>query len=185
MVHDFKNSVNYQKVIRMPTQKKFKNWNLLIYPENVSRETMLEVLLNLHIPVCISPLHTPDDKKPHYHVIIQYPSPISSDYVLGLVGELRPPKPQPCLSVMGMWRYLQHLDSPEKQQFVGDQRTYLSGFKVPETEDDGLRICEEIVKISKTKNMNTVRSLILVDEVPNEVKRYAIRNPYLVNLLMR
>ena len=165
--------------------KKFKNWTFIIYTENVSREIMLEILTEYHIPICISPLHTPTNKKPHYHIIIQYPSPITKTYLISLLYELNVPLPQPCLSILGMWRYLQHMDSPEKQQFEGDQRTYISGFKIPEDDDDKLNNCVEFVKYCNNHKIICIRQIFLIESVPTRIKKFVLSNTYLAAQLLR
>ena len=55
--------------------KKSRYWTFLIYPDSAPKN-WYELLEELHLPTCVSPLHdrdvNPDGeiKKPHYHVMI-------------------------------------------------------------------------------------------------------------------
>lgn len=63
-------------------------WSFLLYPESASLEKCIELLEDLRIKACISPLHDRDldregnTKKAHYHVYLVYPNPISHNSVI-------------------------------------------------------------------------------------------------------
>lgn len=51
-----------------------RNWCFLIYPGDSAPDNWLSILQSYHVPMCISPLHFPDDEefKPHRHVEVMY-----------------------------------------------------------------------------------------------------------------
>lgn len=84
----------------------------------------------------ISPLHDRDkdpdgnQKKPHRHVIICYDGPQTYNAVKTLTESLRQPIPQPVESVRGYYRYLCHLDNPEKAQYSKADIETINGFDI-------------------------------------------------------
>lgn len=99
-----------------------KNWATVVYPESAP-ENWQSVLGDLKIEVFISPLHdmdvnpTGEVKKPHYHVIIMFPSVKTSEQakeVFDLIGGVGSER---IASIRGYARYLCHLDNPDKAQY--------------------------------------------------------------------
>lgn len=106
--------------------KKSRYWTFLIYPDS-SPSNWYELLEELHLPVCVSPLHdrdvNPDGeiKKAHYHVMICWEGPTSQSNVQDISNLFSGVLPCPVASVKGMYNYFTHKDNPEKFQY--DQRT--------------------------------------------------------------
>lgn len=109
-------------------------WLLVFYPDSAPAE-WAELLSEVHLPVWVSPLHDKDTwteadekkdpkhkagtmKKPHYHLIAQYPDKVSRDDFLADFGFLNgPTNVKVCKSLISMVRYLVHADDPDKAQY--------------------------------------------------------------------
>lgn len=115
---------------------KSRNWDAVVYPESMP-ENWLEILQDTRLPIAISPLHdkdvNPDGeiKKAHYHLIICFDGPTTLNNVMEMItNPLNAPRPQKCLSVRGSWRYMQHLDNPEKYPYSASDIKCLGGFDI-------------------------------------------------------
>lgn len=88
------------------------------------------------LPCAISPLHdrdvnaTGEPKKPHYHVMVFYQGPTSYNVVKRLTDGLNQPIPQVVEQVRGYYRYLTHMDNPEKAQYPASEIRTLNGFDI-------------------------------------------------------
>ena len=102
---------------------KKRNWAFVLYPESAPAD-WLERLQATGLPGAISPLHDKDidptgiPKKPHYHVILCYAGPTSYNVVKSLTDSLNQPVPQALEQVKGYYRYLTHMDNPDKYQYL-------------------------------------------------------------------
>lgn len=98
------------------------SWNIIVYPESAP-VNWREILDTAQIKWCESPLHdkdvnaTGEPKKPHWHVLLSFPSMKTAEQVLELVEPLKCPSPQKCNSIEGSVRYMAHIDNPEKAQY--------------------------------------------------------------------
>lgn len=110
----------------MSTQKattkdgRYRQWTIVVYPESAPEnwrnlldgQTWIE-----------SPLHekdiNPDGtlKKPHWHIIISNQGKISYNQAKGIADMLNGASPQFVQNMVGMVRYLAHIDNPEKAQY--------------------------------------------------------------------
>lgn len=96
-----------------------KNWATIVYPESAPDDWM-DILGGLKIEVFISPLHdkdvNPGDelKKPHYHVIIMFPSVKTEEQAKEVFEMFGGVGCEYIASIRGYARYLCHLDNPEK-----------------------------------------------------------------------
>ena len=114
---------------------KKRNWAFVLYPES-SPADWREQLQKSGLPCAISPLHdrdvnaTGEPKKAHYHVILVYGSPTTFKNVEGLTKRLNQPIPQPLEQVRGYYRYLTHMDNPEKAQYSASEIRTLNGFDI-------------------------------------------------------
>lgn len=99
-----------------------RNWTIIVYPDSAPAEWR-NILCDMHIPWICSPIHNHDrfengkPKKPHWHIIILFPSKKSYKQVEEIAGQLKTVRPQPVASIIGMTRYLAHLDDPDKYQY--------------------------------------------------------------------
>lgn len=99
-----------------------RNWTIIVYPDSAPTDWR-NILCDMHIPWICSPIHDKDKfkngkaKKPHWHIIILFPSKKSYKQVEEIAGQLNTVRPQPVASIIGMTRYLAHLDDPDKYQY--------------------------------------------------------------------
>lgn len=113
---------------------KKRYWAFVLYPESAPKN-WLDILQETGLPCCVSPLHdkdiNPDNtpKKPHYHIILCYGSPTTYNNVLNLTQNiLKQTIPIPLEQVKGYYRYLTHLDNPEKYQYSSNDIKCFNGF---------------------------------------------------------
>lgn len=114
--------------------ERHRAWILIFYPDSAPAEWP-DLLSEIHLPIWVSPLHDKDvwtaadeqkdkkhkagaPKKPHYHLIAQYPEKVDRAQFLADFGCLNGPEnvkvPK---SLISMVRYLAHLDDPDKAQY--------------------------------------------------------------------
>lgn len=114
---------------------KKRNWAFVLYPESAPADWR-ERLQKTGLPCVISPLHdrdvnaTGEPKKPHYHVMVFYQGPTSYNVVKRLTDGLNQPIPQVVEQVRGYYRYLTHMDNPEKAQYAPSEIVTLNGFDI-------------------------------------------------------
>ena len=145
---------------------KKRNWAFVLYPES-SPADWREQLQKSGLPCAISPLHdrdvnaTGEPKKAHYHVILVYGSPTTFKNVEGLTKRLNQPIPQPLEQVRGYYRYLTHMDNPEKAQYDEKDIIKLNGFDIQDY--------VELTKSEVTKAMKEVQGFVM----DNNILEYA------------
>lgn len=133
---------------------KKRNWAFVLYPESAPADWR-EQLQKTGLPCAISPLHdrdvnaTGEPKKPHYHVMVFYQGPTSYNVVKRLTDGLNQPIPQVVEQVRGYYRYLTHMDNPEKAQYSPSEITTLNGFDIG-----------DYVEMSKSEVTKTLRALM-------------------------
>jgi hypothetical protein len=110
----------------MSTQKattkdgRYRQWTIVVYPESAPENW--RNLLDGQIWI-ESPLHekdiNPDGtlKKPHWHIIISNQGKISYNQAKEIADMLNGASPQFVQNMVGMVRYLAHIDNPEKAQY--------------------------------------------------------------------
>ena len=113
---------------------KKRNWAFILYPESAPKNWK-EILTQTGLQCAISPLHnldinseTGELKKEHYHIILCFSGPTSYNVVKDITDSLNCPVPQPLQQVKGYYRYLTHLDNPEKYQYNSNDITFINGF---------------------------------------------------------
>lgn len=101
---------------------RFLSWTAVVYPDSAP-EHWRDVLDETHIEWVESPLHDHDEnpdgtaKKPHWHILLMFPSVQTERQVKELIEPLNCTIPIPCKSARGLVRYMIHLDNPEKYQY--------------------------------------------------------------------
>lgn len=145
---------------------KKRNWAFVLYPESAPADWR-ELLQKTGLPCAISPLHdkdvnaTGEPKKPHYHVMVFYQGPTSYNVVKRLTDGLNQPIPQVVEQVRGYYRYLTHMDNPEKAQYSPSGITTLNGFDIG-----------DYVEMSKSEVTKVCRALM--DYIrENDIMEYA------------
>lgn len=114
---------------------KKRNWAFVLYPESAPSDWK-ERLQATGLPIAISPLHdrdidpTGDVKKAHYHIILCYQGPTSFNVVKRITDNLGQPIPQALENIKGYYRYLTHMDNPDKAQYSNKDIQHLNGFNI-------------------------------------------------------
>lgn len=101
-----------------------RTWVAVLWTDSLNKNFESE-MEQLAIPGFVSPIHSADelDTKPHIHVMFMYDNPTTYSNALddfnrlGVVNTCKNVR-----SVVGMTRYLRHLDQPNKQQFGDDEQ---------------------------------------------------------------
>lgn len=117
-----------------------RNWAFVVYPESLP-SNYEEVITDLGLPMCFSPLHdkdvNPDGtvKKAHYHVICYYENATTAKSVRdNVTSKLNGTIPIKLESMTGMYRYHVHADNPEKYQYDDKDRKFFNGFDTNKVE---------------------------------------------------
>lgn len=120
---------------------KARHWTFLVYPDSINVD-WIDQLIETGLPFAISPLHDKDInadgsiKKPHYHVVITFDGPTTFNNVKCLTESINATIPKRVMSLRGMYRYLSHLDNPDKFQYnVKDIQEY-NNFHIDMTESE-------------------------------------------------
>lgn len=112
---------------------KAKYWLTIVYPESAA-EGWIDYLRELQLGVAISPLHDKDLdatgnlKKPHHHVILEFPNTTTSSYPEQVVQAINGVGLFQCISIKASTRYLTHMDNPEKAQYSPGDIIICGGF---------------------------------------------------------
>lgn len=120
---------NNEKIVKK------RHWAFVLYPESAP-ENWRDQLQQKGVLAAISPLHdrdinpTGEPKKPHYHVILSYAGPTAFSVIKGITDSLGQPIPQALEQVRGYYRYLTHMDNPEKAQYDAADIQHLNGFNI-------------------------------------------------------
>lgn len=148
---------------------KKRNWAFVLYPESAP-SNWLELLQQTGLQCAISPLHnrdidpTGEPKKPHFHVIACYSGPTSYNVVKGLTDSLKQPIPQALEQVRGYYRYLTHMDNPEKAQYDVSGIVTINGFNISDfvdlTRSELLQIKQSIFGLIQAEDILEYSDLI-------------------------
>ena len=114
---------------------KARAWAFIVYPESAP-ENWKDILQKTGLPIAISPLHdsdkdpTEEDKKPHWHIIIQWGNTTTGQAVKRITDSVNAPIPIPINGVRGYYRYFTHKDNPEKFQYDEKEIQTLNKFNI-------------------------------------------------------
>lgn len=116
---------------------KSRTWKVLFYPESAP-SNWEELLDEEGLPIAISPCHDSDIdddgnlKKPHYHLLVQYPSPTTSGKAQKLSQMLGcSPYAIPSENLAKDYDYLTHKRNKNKHQYSDVDIKILGGFMPP------------------------------------------------------
>lgn len=104
-------------------KERSSKWAFIVYPDSAPVEWKKLLRLSF-VSSAVSPLHSPDpdgsgeERKKHYHVLLDYDSLKSYDQVKSLALELNASNPIIISNPSGYYRYMIHKDNPDKEQFV-------------------------------------------------------------------
>lgn len=112
-------------------------WAFIVYPESAP-DDWKQILKYSYVRFAVSPLHAPDlcktgqeqERKPHYHVMIVFDSLKSYKQVECITNWINSTRPFIVHNPSGLYRYMIHLDDPNKQQFKNgfDEIEKFNGF---------------------------------------------------------
>lgn len=104
-------------------EKRKRAWTFVVY-EDSAPANWKDVLADQKVPMFVSPYHDRDvdpngePKKPHWHVVVMYTSLHPEKAAQEISDMCSGVKVQAVKDVIGMARYLCHLDNPEKAQYT-------------------------------------------------------------------
>lgn len=145
---------------------KGRHFAYVVYPESAPAD-WIEQLQQTGLSFVVSPLHDKDvdptgtPKKPHYHVIISWDNTTTYRAARGLCDKLRCPRPQALKSPNAMYRYMQHLDNPDKYQYTDIPTTY-NGWVRPLNAADVVQLKREIWGMVYTNDCQEYGELLMV-----------------------
>lgn len=147
----------------MNFNKKARYWTFVAYPESLPCD-LRDFLTENGLTFAISPLHDKDfdevvgePKKPHYHVLLEFPGPTTYNNIKqNITDVLGQPIPKAVMSIRGAYRYLCHLDNPDKAQYNPSDIVKSESF--------------ELV-LTKTE-VNTLKALVMTDIMNNNIREY-------------
>lgn len=145
---------------------KGRHFAYVVYPESAPAD-WIEQLQQTGLSFVVSPLHDKDvdptgtPKKPHYHVIISWGNTTTYRAARGLCDKLRCPRPQALKSPNAMYRYMQHLDNPDKYQYTDIPTTY-NGWVRPLNAADVVQLKREIWGMVYTNDCQEYGELLMV-----------------------
>lgn len=130
---------------------KSRYWSFIVYPESCI-ENWKEKLNELGIAFAVSPIHdkdidpTGEPKKPHWHVLVQFTGPTTYKNVKeNLCDLVNGTIPKKVISMRGYYRYLAHLDNPEKAQYNIEEIEKYGGFELNLTDTEVTMLIIEIL----------------------------------------
>ena len=145
---------------------KSRYWAFIVYPESVV-ENWKDKLIELGCVFAISPLHDKDinpdgtTKKQHYHIILQFEGPTTYKNVKENICDLIAGTiPQKVISNRGYYRYLCHLDNPEKTQYDINEIEKYNGYEIDLTTSEIVQIKSKIIDEIEVNNFTEYCDLI-------------------------
>lgn len=168
-----------EKINGTEKTERARNWTFILYPEE-SKENWTSILENLCVPACASPLHTPADKKPHYHILVSGDKKTENQILSEICSQLGEEyeeegkkkikgvtKPQRVVNLKSTVRYFLHLDNPKKQQFENETVSDFGGFDsskylIGKEEKDKAKYAsiKDVIKIIKDNRFSTIIDLL-------------------------
>lgn len=106
----------------MAKETRKRNWTFVVYEDSAPSDWR-ERLSSECVPMFISPYHDQDTnpdgtpKKPHWHIVVMYGSLHTEASAQEISDICSGVKVQHVKDIVGMSRYLCHLDNPEKVQY--------------------------------------------------------------------
>lgn len=171
---------------------KKRNWAFVLYPESAPAD-WFERLKQSGLMGAVSPLHDKDTdpdgniKKAHYHIILVYGNTTTYNNVKALTESLNQPIPQALEQIRGYYRYLTHMDNPEKVQYnAKDIRTF-GGFDISDfvemTKSEVTKYIKEIHQFIRDNNIVEYSDLcdMLIDAELVELYEVSVNHTLFIN----
>lgn len=146
-----------------------RTWTFILYPESAP-DNWRETLNDLFIEWVESPLHdkdvNPDGeiKKPHWHILLIFPSVKTYEQVSKITDMLKAPSPQKAMSAKGVVRYMVHLDNPEKFQYDKADIKGYGGVDVNDllrpTSSDRYNLIKEMIIFIRENDIKEMKDLL-------------------------
>lgn len=146
-----------------------RTWTFILYPESAPTNWR-DILNDLFIEWVESPLHdkdvNPDGeiKKPHWHILLIFPSVKTYEQVLDVTSVLQAPVPQKAMSAKGVVRYMLHLDNPEKFQYDRSELKGYGGVDLNEllrpSSSDRYELIKEILIFIRENDIKEMKQLL-------------------------
>lgn len=171
-----------EKIRNPPSKSKY--FCALLYPDSASYDTdkIIKALAQEHLTFAVSPLHdrdVEDDgsiKKGHYHLLLAYSSATTLNNIRSWFKVCGMPESdlhsvRVCASGVGYYRYLTHMDNPEKVQYdYNDIRVF----------NDTDELFKKFSKSASEKIDELVRIFHIVDEL-NTISFHSLVNYLMLN----
>ena len=155
------------KIRNPPTKSKY--FCCILYPDSVTYDVdkVIKALAEEHLTFAVSPIHDKDVeedgslKKGHYHLLLAYSSATTLSNIRGWFNVCGMPESElhsirVCASGVGYYRYLTHMDNPEKAQYNDkDIRVF----------NDSDELFKKFSKTASEKIDDLVRIFQIVDEL--------------------
>jgi len=191
--------------VKKVSDNRFRNWTFILYPDECFKNWE-SVLQELKIECAVSPLHSPENEKKHYHVVIKGDKKTKEQIKesicakLGEVVEIDGKKsikgvamPENVLNLRSNIRYLIHLDNPDKEQFEEKENAIktFGGFDISRffkeekkvESSEKIRYIVGVIRNQKIGSMIELTNFLLDNERFDEVEYLASRS-YFFNLLI-
>lgn len=116
----------------MAKENRKRNWTFVVYEDSAPVDWQSK-LAEQCVPMFISPKHDKDadpngePKKPHWHVVVMFTSLHTEKQAQEISDICSKVKVQQVKDIVGMARYLCHLDNPEKAQYSAGDVVALGG----------------------------------------------------------
>lgn len=142
-----------KKINDIKKSSKSRYFEIIAYPESMPK-CWLEILENTTLQIAISPLHDKDKvtdydlmvdperhqnynvgelKKPHYHILVVYGNTTTQNTCFNSICvDLNTKRIMNVSNLKNRWRYLVHLDNPDKYQYNPKDIICLNGFNINE-----------------------------------------------------
>ena len=158
--------------------RRYRSWAFILYPES-ALDNWFEILDDCHIPIAISPLHDCDIeeeppyrfKKPHYHIIVAFDGKKSFDQVKEITDSVKGTIPIPINCLYSYYRYLCHLDQPDKAHYDVNAIMLLGGFDPKNYISEQVSVfVKEMVEYIKVNNVVEFSDFVeyCAEEHPND-----------------
>lgn len=140
-------------------------WTTIVYPESC-KENWENYLEERGLVFAVSPLHdkdidpTGEPKKPHWHLMLEWDGPTTFNNVKKICEEIGAVLPKKIESVRGMYRYLVHLDNPEKAQYKLEDIRHYNGFQIEISETEECMMLDKITDIIEGADIRNYHELI-------------------------
>lgn len=145
-------------------ERRYRDFATVVYPESAP-DGWLDTLKDTHIPCFVSPLHDKDknpdgeDKKPHYHVMLMFPSVKTRDQAIEIFSQIGGVGCETIATRRGYARYLIHKDNPEKYQYEEKDVIALSGcdyYEVISLVSDKYIVLNEVINFIRSEKVDNV-----------------------------